>query len=96
MGWRTWKPIDGSKGPGSRLLPLGKDPGHSVQVREGLTGWKAGMKFIRLWNEDKRHYTIIALSENDSIMAMATGKKDAETWGNIYAALRNKGIEVDE
>ncbi len=95
-GWRTWKAAGPDGKVGTRLMPDGNDTTHTVQVREGYSGWKAGMRFIRVWNEDVGSYTLFVLSPKDELVVMATGKKDHQVWSNAYAALRNKGYPAHE
>ena len=95
MGWRTWRPRRGggvqNKAPGTLLSPEGEQDGnHSVQVRDG-GGWKKGLKFLRLWNEDTRAYTVLCLDGEDNLVATALAGRDADVWTNIAAALRHKG-----
>lgn len=97
MGWRTFKGI------GSRLLRRRDDESRSIQVREGLSGWKEGLTFVRLFRyitddagKQRPLYTILALDERDSIIGMATGEFDGPTWSAIFASLRKKGHEVNE
>jgi hypothetical protein len=92
-GWRTWKPTGGG---GTRLMPDGEDEHHTIQVREGYSGWKAGMRFIRIWNQDTAAYTLMVLNKEDDLVVMATGQKDHQVWTNAYAALRNKGYPAYE
>lgn len=96
MGWRTWKAAGPQGKVGTRLMPDGNDETHTLQVREGYSGWKTGMRFLRLWNEDTHSYTLFVLDEDDSLVVMATGKKDHQVWSNAYAALRNKGYPATE
>jgi hypothetical protein len=81
-----------------------EDESRSIQVREGYSGWKVGMTFLRLYRGGAggkfagagTFYTILALNENDDLVATATGRRDADVWSNIFAALRHKGYEIDE
>lgn len=93
FGWRTLKAA-GEKA-GSRLMPDGEDETRTFQVREGYSGWKKGLSFVRIWREGQG-YTMIVLNGEDDIVATATGKKNAQVWTNAFNALRNKGYEVSE
>jgi hypothetical protein len=80
-----------------------EDESRSIQVREGYSGWKKDMTFIRLYRGvggefagPSSFYTILALDDKDNIVAVATGRRDADVWTNVFAALRNKGYPVDE
>jgi hypothetical protein len=95
MGWKTFKAHGGS-----RLMREPDDDSRHVQVREGYSGWKKGLTFIRLWNYTPRSpsgfYTIICLNQEDEIVATATGVRDSQVWTAIFANLRNKGYEMTE
>lgn len=52
----------------------------------------AGYLFLRIWREGQG-YTIMAFDSAGSLSAMAFGKKNAQAWDNIHAALREKGID---
>jgi hypothetical protein len=95
MGWKTFKAHGGT-----RLMREPDDENRTIQVREGVSGWKEGLTFVRLWRytlgSPDGFYTILCLDEDDSIVATATGKRDAQAWTAIFASLRNKGYEVSE
>ncbi len=89
-GWRTLKAA-GEKA-GTRLMRDGTDETLSIQARESYSGPTAGYLFLRIWREDQG-YTIMAFDGAGSLAAMAFGKKNAQAWDNIHAALREKGID---
>jgi hypothetical protein len=70
----------------------GTDETLSIQARESYSGPTAGYLFLRVWREDQG-YSIMAFDDAGNLAAMAFGKKNAQAWDNIHAALREKGID---
>lgn len=98
MGWQTFKAHGGS-----RLMREPGDESRHIQVREGLSGWKKGLTFVRLWQSKSTggespsgFYTILCLDPNDSVVAMSTGRTDHDVWKAIYDDLDAKGFDVRE
>jgi len=95
-GFRTYK------GKGSRLLPTleeGDKRYANVQARDGYSGWKDGLMFIRAYayqdgGDGSGHlYRVEAIRMRglDSL-AVGYGRTNGEAWSALYAALKTKGI----
>lgn len=95
FGFRTLK------GFGSRLLRERDNDWLNVQAREGTSGWKNGLLFLRLYcYQDKTpagnaqhlyRYECVRLKGLD-LISMAFGKTNDEARDNLYADLKRKGV----
>jgi hypothetical protein len=65
-------------------MPDGEDEHHTIQVREGYSGWKAGDAIHPHLEPRPAAYTLLALSKNDDLVAMATGTSSRVAETAIY------------
>jgi hypothetical protein len=94
-GFRTFK------GFGSRLLRDEDNDWVNVQVREGTTGWKKGLLFVRLYAYQEKtpaggaqhlyRYECFRLKGLDSL-AVAYGTTNDEARTELYSDLKRKGV----
>lgn len=93
-GFRTFK------GEGSRLLRDVEDDWVNVQAKEGYSGWKEGILFLRsyAWQPARQggagHHLYrveaIRLAGLDTV-GVAHGRTAKDAWKHLYADLKRKG-----
>ncbi len=95
FGFRTFKGVN------ARLVRQIQDDGDAddsvnVMVKEGTSGWKKDVVFIRLFSyqpQSRSLYTVQARRKNGHVLL---GEGSAETekpaWGAMYTQLKERGI----
>lgn len=94
-GFRTFK------GHGSRLLRDTDNDWVNIQAREGTSGWKQGLLFVRVYCYQERtpaagaqhlyRYECLRLRGLD-LISVAYGRTNDDARNNLYADLKRKGI----
>lgn len=95
FGFRTFK------GFGSRLLRDKDNDWVNIQAREGTSGWKRGLLFVRVYSYQEKtaagraqhlyRYECLRLSGLDQL-AVAFGRTFDEARDNLYEDLKRKGV----
>jgi hypothetical protein len=95
FGFRTFK------GFGSRLLRDEDNDWVNIQAREGTSGWKQGLLFLRTYAYQEKtpaggaqhlyRYECVRLKGLD-LLSVAYGRTNDEARDNLYADLKRKGV----